>query len=53
VLELPVPGAKRGFALVPFLDLDLVIGIPEVLSSISEIGGTEYRFFTVALLRAW
>jgi hypothetical protein len=35
--KLPVPGAKRGFVLVAFLDLDEVIGITEVLSSISGI----------------
>jgi len=51
-LELPVPGAKCGFVLVAFLDSEEVIGIPEVLSSISEISGTGYRFFTAALLRA-
>jgi hypothetical protein len=36
-----------------FLDLVEVIGIPEVLSSIFKISGRGYRFFTVALLRAW
>jgi hypothetical protein len=51
LLELSVLGPKRGFVLVAFLDSDEVIGIPEVLSSISEIGGTGYRFFTVAVLR--
>jgi len=52
VLELPVLGAKRGFVLVAFLDSDEVIGILEVLSSISKISGRGYRFFTGALLRA-
>jgi len=47
-----VPGAKRDFVLVAFLDSDEVIAIPEVLSSISEISGTGYRFLTGALLRA-
>jgi hypothetical protein len=46
-----VPGAKRGFVLVAFLDPDEVIGIPELLSSISEISETGYRFFAVDLLR--
>jgi hypothetical protein len=43
---------KHGFVLVAFLDSDQAIGIPEVLSNISEISGTGYRFFTVALLIA-
>jgi hypothetical protein len=34
-----VAGAKRGFVLVAFLDSDEVIGITEVLSSISGISG--------------
>ena len=52
VLELPVLGAKRGVVLVTFLDSDEVIGIPEVLVSISKISGSGYRFFTGALLSA-
>jgi hypothetical protein len=52
-LELPIFGTNSGFVLIAFLDSDEVIGIPEVLSSISEISGTRYRFFTVGLLGAW
>ena len=37
VLKLPVPRAKRGFILVPFLDLDWVIGIPAVRGVIESL----------------
>jgi len=47
-----MPGAKRDFVLIAFLNSDEMIGIPEVLSSISEISGTGYRFFSAAWLRA-
>jgi hypothetical protein len=46
VLELAVPGTNHGFLLVAFLDLGLLIGIPEVISSISEISGSGIAFFT-------
>ena len=42
-LELPVLGAKRSFVLVAFLGSDEVIGITEVLSSISGISGRWLR----------
>ena len=52
MLELPVLEAKRCCVLIPFLDLNEVREIPEVLSNISKISGTGYRFFTVDSLRA-
>jgi len=48
-----LPGAKRDFVHVAFLEWDEGIGIPEVLLSISEISGKGYRIFTGALLGAW
>jgi hypothetical protein len=40
-----------GFVLVTFLAWNEVVGIPQVLSSISDISGRGYWFFTGALLR--
>jgi hypothetical protein len=48
VLEILVLGVKRRVELVVFLDWDVVVRIPEVLSSISDISGTGYRFITMA-----
>jgi hypothetical protein len=46
-----MPGEKRDFVLVIFIELDEVIGILEVLLSTSEIGRRGHWFFTGALLR--